>query len=273
MTAALKKYPDVLTSYDFLKTLAVITMVIDHVGYYFFPEQMGWRLVGRLSFPIWLFLVGFAHSREINSLLIGGGIALLISSLVVGQALFPLNILFTIIVVRLVIDSVMQVALLSFQSMAMIMLACIIMSIPTTFLFEYGTHAILFAMFGYMVRRQSQISFASSNKTSFSNEAILIFMGVTMLSYTLVQKIGMNFTMMEFYVLNAGVLGICLYLSFFQRLKYTEETAKIPRPVVWFFKFGGRRTLEIYVVHLLLFKVAALAMFPARFGLFEWSWF
>ena len=36
-----KQLPRELTSYDFLKAFALITMVIDHTGYYFFPEQRG----------------------------------------------------------------------------------------------------------------------------------------------------------------------------------------------------------------------------------------
>ena len=44
--------------YDWLKVLAVVTMVIDHIGYYLFPDILGLRLVGRIAFPIFLFLVG-----------------------------------------------------------------------------------------------------------------------------------------------------------------------------------------------------------------------
>ena len=44
--------------YDWLKILAVVTMVIDHIGYYLFPDILGLRLVGRIAFPIFLFLVG-----------------------------------------------------------------------------------------------------------------------------------------------------------------------------------------------------------------------
>ncbi|MBQ7074369.1 hypothetical protein IJM86_04975 [bacterium] len=43
--------------YDYLKVLAIITMIIDHLGYYLFPEFLWMRLVGRIAFPIFLFLV------------------------------------------------------------------------------------------------------------------------------------------------------------------------------------------------------------------------
>lgn len=48
--------------YDYLKVLAILSMVLDHIGYYLFPEILELRLIGRLAFPIFLFLVGFNGS-------------------------------------------------------------------------------------------------------------------------------------------------------------------------------------------------------------------
>lgn len=42
---------------DTLKLIAILTMLIDHTGYLLFPDQIAWRLIGRLSFPIFAFLV------------------------------------------------------------------------------------------------------------------------------------------------------------------------------------------------------------------------
>tara|TARA_Y100001933_G_C18881731_1_gene514331 strand:- start:274 stop:897 length:624 start_codon:yes stop_codon:yes gene_type:complete len=54
---------------DFLKFLAMLTMLIDHIGYLFFPSQMIWRIIGRLSFPIFAFLIarGYRYtSSKVN---------------------------------------------------------------------------------------------------------------------------------------------------------------------------------------------------------------
>ncbi len=41
-----------------LKLIALITMVIDHIGYLLFPQITLFRIIGRLSFPLYAFLIG-----------------------------------------------------------------------------------------------------------------------------------------------------------------------------------------------------------------------
>jgi hypothetical protein len=56
-----------LTNYH-IKLLAAALMVIDHVGYVFFPDAVGFRILGRLSFPLfaWLLAQGEAHTRDVQ---------------------------------------------------------------------------------------------------------------------------------------------------------------------------------------------------------------
>lgn len=42
---------------DFLKILAVLLMLIDHIGAVFFPENLLFRVVGRLSFPLFAYCI------------------------------------------------------------------------------------------------------------------------------------------------------------------------------------------------------------------------
>lgn len=49
-----------------LQWIALLTMVVDHVGLAFFPEYPALRAVGRISFPIFALLLaeGFAHTSD-----------------------------------------------------------------------------------------------------------------------------------------------------------------------------------------------------------------
>jgi len=51
-----------------LKIIALILMTIDHIGYYVFPEQIFLRYIGRISFPIFAFLMveTYKHSSNIT---------------------------------------------------------------------------------------------------------------------------------------------------------------------------------------------------------------
>lgn len=52
--------------YDYLKVFAIITMIIDHIGYFLYPEIMWLRVIGRLAFPIFFFLIGRNGSSRIS---------------------------------------------------------------------------------------------------------------------------------------------------------------------------------------------------------------
>lgn len=50
-----------------LKMIAVITMIIDHVGAVFLSEYQIFRIIGRISFPIFCFLLveGYHHTKNV----------------------------------------------------------------------------------------------------------------------------------------------------------------------------------------------------------------
>jgi integral membrane protein (TIGR01906 family) len=82
--ALLKGITDKGLSHNTLKWIAVVTMTIDHVGFFLFPEIRLLRIIGRLAFPIfaYLFTQSFRYTEHRNQLL-----GRLIGFAVAGQVL------------------------------------------------------------------------------------------------------------------------------------------------------------------------------------------
>ena len=64
-----------------LKVIAAVIMVIDHMGVLIFPEVIAFRIIGRIGFPIFAFLIaeGAKHTRnKLRHLVVMGGFAAVI---------------------------------------------------------------------------------------------------------------------------------------------------------------------------------------------------
>ena len=51
-----------------MQWIAMITMLIDHIGAVFFPHIIELRIIGRIAFPIYAFAVyiGYKHTRDVQ---------------------------------------------------------------------------------------------------------------------------------------------------------------------------------------------------------------
>ncbi|WP_166242240.1 TraX family protein [Paenibacillus turpanensis] len=66
-----------------LQWIAIVTMLIDHIGYVWFPEEPLYRIIGRMAFPIYAFYVtvGMSRTRSLNQYMLRLGILALLSQL------------------------------------------------------------------------------------------------------------------------------------------------------------------------------------------------
>ncbi|MBC7959065.1 MAG: hypothetical protein H7X94_04285 [Vallitaleaceae bacterium] len=64
-----------------LKIIACLTMLVDHTGAILYPNEIIFRIIGRLAFPIFAFLLveGYIHTRDVKKYLFRLGIFALIS--------------------------------------------------------------------------------------------------------------------------------------------------------------------------------------------------
>ncbi|GGH15588.1 TraX family protein [Paenibacillus segetis] len=49
-----------------MQIIAMLTMLIDHVGLLFFPDQVLWRMIGRIAFPLYAYALvqGYLHTSS-----------------------------------------------------------------------------------------------------------------------------------------------------------------------------------------------------------------
>ena len=256
-----KTLPVEITSYDLLKTFAVITMVIDHIGIYLYPDQLWFRTIGRLSFPAWLFLIGYARSRDLPlKIWIGIGL-LIIGDFLVGREMFPLNILVTIALVRILIDPFMESMLKSPARFWTISIALLVIALPTNLMSEYGALAIITAIFGYLVRNRHEIEERGDHFVT--KDFLSYYMIFSLFAYFIVQQILFMFSMQQFLFMAFGVTILHLFLMHFALATFPKMTEKSGTVGKYFFQICGRRTLEIYVVHLLILKFVTAGYFSA----------
>lgn len=139
---------------DVLKTIAIISMIIDHVGLYFFPEQLIFRALGRYAFPIFCFFAGFNFKGNLNyKILTYGTIFYIFNVTAIFWQLIEANILISIFCGQLYLK-IFEKHLQNFWKsyIHIIILACLW---PITHIFmEYGTLAIAFMIVGQIVKQE-----------------------------------------------------------------------------------------------------------------------
>lgn len=260
-----KILPREITSYDLFKALAVLLMIGDHIGYYFFPEENWWRVFGRMCVPVWFFLVGYAKSRDIGPRLWIGTAILTAANFVTGMSIFPLNILASMLAVRILIDEVMKGFRKDERVLWPMALMMFLLIVPTMFVTEYGTQGLLLALFGYLVRELQE--------GRIPQGLVQRYAAVAYFTFIIPQYFFFGMTQTQFMVMGVGVLAVMAALYKFKPATFPRMTQMLPGFAVNMIHFMGRRTLEIYVAHLLLFKFMGATIEPERFVWFDWKWF
>jgi hypothetical protein len=262
-----KPLPKELTSYDFAKMYAVTLMLVDHAGYYFFAEEeFNWlRVIGRLCVPVWFFLIGYARSRDLSPRLWIGALILVGANIVTGQFIFPLNILATMIFIRIILDPVMERAVRDYEILIGIGFIALFMTIPLSSVWEYGSSGLFFAMFGWFMRNRERINY------KYKGVVETFVLAFCVAFFGLLQTLIFSFNETQSAVMVLGLIIVCSFLYFFRPETYPRFTGALPYPLVWLIQLFGRRTLEIYVLHLIAFKFVSLMSGDPRFGWFDFS--
>ncbi len=247
-----KKLPLDITHLDIIKTIAVIIMVIDHLGLYFFTENDWFRAIGRVGMPVWFFMVGYASSRDLPNRLLIGALILAVADFVLFQKIFALSALATIIFLRLIINPVMNFITSSRYLFVLSIIILTLFAIPTSFVMEYGTMALLFAIAGYMVRHKDnvlEVTFVTTK--DFYGYMVAIF-----IAFCILQNANFGFNELQFVVMVMFTALAMVVLITMRPMTFPKINEPLTKKIL---QYCGRKTLDIYVAHLLVFKVILFA--------------
>lgn len=215
-----------------IKLLALITMLIDHIGYSLFPNITILRIVGRISMPLYSFSIarGYFYSKKNNklnkylkNLLIFATISQIPYSLLTSS--YTLNIIFTYlfsILILILLDSNTEKII---KIASLITIISILLSLDTIYFCDYGLFGIFLPIIIYY--------FVYNKKYNFSVFLLLCIL-------------------------------LLLEIVFFQFSKYTEFIALIDIPIVYMLnKYDNKIKLPKYFYYL-FYPVHMLILFVIK---------
>ena len=188
-------------SSNVLKTIAIIAMVIDHIGVYFFPFLPSGvysicRIVGRIAMPIFAYLIvqGFFHTKDYKKYVLRLGILAVITQIsitvlmVINKIYVPEyiyakyiytngNVLFTYIIGLILIKIIHEDILIKKwdyqKNMSLKIILVFLVLIATIFIpLDYGIEAVIMILLMYFVEKLR--IYIGINKSSYSANSILL---------------------------------------------------------------------------------------------------
>lgn len=150
-----------------LKLIAILTMLIDHIGAVLYPDQMIFRYIGRIAFPIFVFLIveGFYHTRNIRKyelrLLVFAFISEIPYDLAFNDAVLEFqsqNVFFTLFLGLLMMDLMKKVKEQHWKSILILVIFVVAAALLKT---DYDAGGILLVYFFYRFRSQPIITYAA----------------------------------------------------------------------------------------------------------------
>jgi len=249
-------------NFDWLKTFAIIMVVVDHTGYFFIDDASWWSVFGRTAAPVFFFLLGYAKSRAIPLHWIWLGVVLtLLDSWNNDWEWVAPNILFSLALIRMSRPSILRL-LQSYGWAAFIVLVLVLLAVLpiTADLVDYGAEGWLWALFGLCQRMYVESSSPAdldgkSWKPGLTGQEMrrnwrlmrLLACLIIAVVYVWQEQMEFLFSDVQLSVMVFSVGALSLSLSVFAG---GPSLVQPPEPIASSLRFLGRHTLELYFIQL-----------------------
>ena len=231
---------------DWLKTLAIIAMIIDHVGLYLYPELTIMRIIGRTAMPVFCFFAGYNFHDKPKTHIIIFGVLLQIYTTVLFKQFLTTNILISIYLGQWYIYYFRNSLTRFFYSSYCHAIIMVLLWYISWALIDYGTLVIATMILGFISKHEQAnlklccfiaifASFVHStlftlaisfNEFNFSNTDLILNLTFLTITYILMilsdysQKIAINLKWISRNVLYIYCIQIMI-LQFIFIYKYT----------------------------------------------------
>lgn len=201
-----------------IKLIALLTMLVDHIGITIFPQALGFRVIGRVSMPLFAYCIarGFYYSKQhdtvhkyILNMLIFALVSQLPYCLMVGEGL---NIGFTWLISLLLLSIFTTENLKNNKAIGMASIALLIVTTGATNLLpvDYGVYGVITPLLFYCLMAR--------DKESTMNYVLILLIGWAI--YALINKGSAGSMVQLISVASAAILAVS---------KKRDEKIKLPK--------------------------------------------
>ena len=248
MQNLLNKYGG-FNSYDLLKAIAIITMVIDHAGLFFFPDIALLRIIGRMSFPLFAFCLGYNRKYNIDSTLLVLASIMCLSHFVfwpdlqfmIKGSILKASILPSIIIIRFSMNYIER--FLTSKNMFILVFILWFFALQSCYLFQYGSTGIIMAICGYLCA------------TLKNRQEYKVFLYINLILYLCFEAILFRANLENFSILIFEFFIIAKLLKNFSI--QSIAIAKIPGNILLIL---SRYAMMIYFIHSEIFKLLSILL-------------
>jgi hypothetical protein len=257
---------------DWLKTAAIILVLVDHFGYFFAEDDRWWAVFGRLGAPPFFFLMGYARTRNVPFRWIWLGVGLtVLDSWNNGWAWMAPNILLSLALIRLALPYVRAFLQRHYWVAFALLVAALLAILPISEkIVDYGAEGWLWALFGLCQRIRSDYRSATEVDGASQGPAPpahareenaglmrLVACFVAPVVYVWQEQKEFSFSLIQLAVFIVCISVLSLTLCLFRR---GPSSIQPPRGITGVLRFMGRRTLEIYAIQLAGFEILTKLM-------------